>query len=192
MIAPCTYEAQLEALIRNSWLMEILIATREQGLPEWAVGAGVIRNIVWDHLHGYRTPTPIRDVDVAFFDPLDLSRCRDRAVERRLLESLPHFVWDVTNQAGVHLWYQDEFGHVAAPITSIEDGVSRWPETATAVAVRLLADDGLRVLAPCGLTDLFELRLRRNPRQVTYQYFQERITSKQIMSRWPDVRVLHE
>ena len=25
--------------------------------PDWLVGAGVIRNLVWDHLHQYQTPT---------------------------------------------------------------------------------------------------------------------------------------
>jgi hypothetical protein len=35
-------------------------------LPDWFVGAGAIRNTVWDYLHGYTVPTPLADVDVAF------------------------------------------------------------------------------------------------------------------------------
>jgi hypothetical protein len=34
-------------------------------------------------------------------------------------------------------WYGAKFGHPISPIQSIEDAISRWPETATAVAVRL-------------------------------------------------------
>jgi hypothetical protein len=44
--------------------------------------------------------------------------------------------------------------------------VSTWPETATSIAVRLLANDELHVVAPCGLADLFGMVLRRNPRTV--------------------------
>jgi uncharacterized protein len=47
--------------------------------------------------------------------------------------------WDVTNQAAVRLWYPDVFGVDVEPLTPSADVVATWPETATAVAVRLLA-----------------------------------------------------
>jgi hypothetical protein len=71
--------------------------------------------------------------------------------------------WEVTNQAGVHLWYTTKFGYPIEPIRSIEDAVARWPETATSVAVRLRADDTLQVVAPVGLDDLLGMVLRRKP-----------------------------
>src|SRR5262245_5572604 len=69
----------LERIIRaDERLWSILEAARDCDLPDWFVGAGVIRNVAWDHLHGYREPTPCADVDIAFFDPHDLSPARDR------------------------------------------------------------------------------------------------------------------
>lgn len=65
-----------------------------------------------------------------------------------------------------------------------------WPETATAVAVRLRHDDSLHVVAPYGLDDLFNLVCRRNPAIVTREQFQRRVQNKQIAKRWPRVRVL--
>jgi hypothetical protein len=64
------------------------------------------------------------------------------------------------------------------------------PETATAVAVRLLADDRIEVVAPCGLEDLFGLVCRRNPRRVTVEHYRQRVHDKRIAERWPRVEVL--
>lgn len=59
------YEQELQKIIRsNNWFMGLLRAVRHCNPPDWFVGAGVIRNIVWDYLHGYVNPTPVRDVDV--------------------------------------------------------------------------------------------------------------------------------
>jgi uncharacterized protein len=68
--------------------------------------------------------------------------------------------------------------------------VASWPETATAVAVRLLPDDHLHVIAPCGLDDLFGLVLRRNPTRVSLDEFRRRYREKAIQETWPRVRVI--
>ena len=76
------------------------------------------------------------------------------------------------------------------PLTSSADGVATWPETATAVAVRLLDDDHIQVVAPCGLGDLFGLVCRRNPRRVSVAHYRRRVRDKRIADRWPGVRIL--
>ena len=75
------------------------------------------------------------------------------------------------------------------PLTSSADGVATWPETATAVAVRLLPDETIDVVAPYGLDDLFGLVCRRNSRRVTVEEYRRRVTSKRIAERWPRVRI---
>jgi hypothetical protein len=172
--------------------VHVLETVRACELPDWVVGAGVIRNIVWDHLHGYDGPTAVKDVDVAFFDASDISRGRDAAIEDDLSGALPSVPWEVTNQAGVHLWYEERFGYPIPPAHSIKHAVSMWPETATAVAVNLGADNALRILAPAGLDDLLEMRLRRNPRQVSQGTFAERLREKEPAVRWPRVRIIHD
>jgi hypothetical protein len=179
-------------LLANPWFVDVLEAVQECDPPEWVVGAGVIRNIVWDYLHGFDAPTPTKDVDVAYFDHSDLSRKRDKQLEADLRRRLPTIPWEVTNQAGVHLWYERKFGHQISPIRSVEDGVSRWPETATSVGVHLRPDGELRVIAPCGLDDLLGMVLRRNPKQVTPEYFRERLRRKAIRQKWPRVTVIEE
>ena len=57
-------ETQLLAILgEHPWFMAALDAVSDLGLSNWCVGAGVIRNIVFDYLDG-GSMTPIRDVDV--------------------------------------------------------------------------------------------------------------------------------
>jgi hypothetical protein len=152
---------------------------------EWAVGAGALRNLVWDQLTSRHNPPS--DVDVVFFGGAD-----EKSVERCLLARQPDVPWQAKDQALVHTWYERRFGHPVEPLTSLEDAVSTWPEFCTSVAVRLRADGDLDVIAPLGLEDLFGLRLRRNPRRVTPEIFNQRLASKRIAERWPGVTICHE
>jgi hypothetical protein len=172
--------------------MDVLGAVGAVAPPGAVVGAGVIRNIVWDHLHGFHRSTELADVDVAFFDPLDVSEGREQRLETDLQQQISDVPWQAINQAGVHLWFPKVFGYSVEPLTSIEDAVATWPETATAVAVRLSHADRLEVLAPYGLEDLLGLVLRRNPRRVPYELFLKRLKSKRILEKWPRVRVIYE
>ena len=134
------------------------------------VGAGAIRDLVWDELHDGFDPDKVLDrdldLDVVFFDADQVGRGREEAAEGRLAARLTGVRWDVTNQAGVHRWYERRYGLRVEPLTSLEDGVATWPETATAVAVRLDVDDRLTVTAPFGLDDLLDGICRHNPRRV--------------------------
>ena len=150
----------------------------------------MLRNLVWDRLHGRSRPAPPRDVDLAFYDPARLDPARDAEVEAALAARLPGIPWDAKNQAAVHTWYDRVFGVPVAPLRSAADGVATWPETATAVAVRLDAHDRLEVVAPCGLEDLFNLVCRRNPRRVTVAHYHQRVRDKRIAERWPRVEIV--
>ncbi|WP_420628290.1 nucleotidyltransferase family protein [Candidatus Leptofilum sp.] len=188
-----SYEIQLKQLILESEkMMAILRAVRHCNPPDWLVGAGVIRNLVWDYLHGYGEPTPPRDIDVAFFDATDLRPERDAEVTAELTAVLPTVEWEATNQAAVHLWYAELFGQTWPPFTAATEAIATWPETATCTAVRLLPDDSLQIVAPFGLDDLFQMVLRRNPARVTQAQFQQRLQDKQIQQKWPRIRVIEE
>jgi hypothetical protein len=65
-----------------------------------------------------------------------------------------------------------------------------WPETATSVGVTLDEAGAPRLVAPLGLDDLLGMVLRRNARQVTHEYFLERLHGKHIRESWPLVRVV--
>ena len=184
-------EARLVALARATpWFMQALAHVRALGLPAWCVGAGAVRNLVWDALHGHATRSTLADIDVAHFDADDLSAERDARLQRQLAVLAPDMPWEVTNQAGVHLWFEQHFGHAVAPLRSLDEAVASWPEFATCVGLRLDDDHGLHVIAPHGLDDLFAMVVRRNPVRVSVETYRERVAGKRYLERWPGVTVV--
>jgi hypothetical protein len=81
--APADRTAQLADIVRASpSRTRALAAARQLALPSWCIGAGAVRNVVWDRLHGFAEPSPPADVHLAYFDaaePPDGSR-RHQAV----------------------------------------------------------------------------------------------------------------
>jgi len=176
---------RLEELLRRSPpLMDALRAARAVDAPDWLITAGAIRDLVWDSLHD-REPAPARDIDLGFFDPDDLSPGNDARVEAAL-RARADLPWEATNQAAVHLWY----GRDVAPLRSTADGVATFPEIATCVGARLLPDDGILVVAPHGLDDLFGLVCRHNPARVDHDFYRRRVAEKRWRQRWPKLRIL--
>lgn len=173
-------------------MMRVLATVRDERIPDAWVGAGAIRDLVWGELYGsgFR-PADVRDVDVPFFDPDDLTRANDDRVTERLHKRWPQVPWEAKNQAAVHTWYARKFGgDPVPPLTSIADAVGTWPETATAVAVRLDDDDELEICAPLGLDDLLGGVWRRNPRRVSVTQSLARLARHRPEHRWPAVTVI--
>jgi uncharacterized protein len=185
--------AELAGMIRGSdWLMRVLTAARDERIPEAWVGAGVLRDLVWGQRYGAGfIPAQVHDVDVPFFDPGDLSRTYDDEVTGRLGARWPEVPWQARNQAAVHTWYARRFGgERPPPLASIADAVGTWPETATAVAVRLTAGGEIEVCAPLGLADLLSGVWRRNPRRVSMGESLARLARHRPGDRWPGVTVI--
>lgn len=169
-------------------LMAALRMVRSLELASWCIGAGAIRSLVWDTLHEFDRRSPVEDVDVVYFDA-EAAAGQDADLERRLRSTMPGLNWEVTNQAGVHRWFAAALGQVVPPFASLEEGVATWPEYATCVGVYLNDDDSLGVVAPHGLDDLFELRLRHNPLRASVATYQERVAAKRFGERWPRLSI---
>jgi len=183
-------ERLVAIVFESAWFMSALAAVRELGLSSWCIGAGAVRNLVWDQLHGFETPSALADVDVAYFEAADLSPKRDAELQARLSQGLPGVPWEVTNQAAVHQWFEGHFGHPVEPLASLRDAVASWPEFATSVGVTLLADGSIDVIAPHGLGDLFAVVVRRNPTRVSVDTYRQRVAQKRYAERWPMVTVI--
>jgi uncharacterized protein len=183
---------ELRAILRGSdWICRVLAIVAALDLPDCWVGAGAVRDLVWDVRFGDGfDPAAIVDVDVVFFDPDDLTAECEQRIEDGLRAKEPAVKWDVKNQARVHLWFEDRFGCPAEPLGSAAEGVATWPERASAVAVRLGPDGEIDVLAPFGLDDLLDGVWRRNPARVTDAEWQARLDRKQPGRRWPAVTVV--
>ncbi|EML1599956.1 nucleotidyltransferase family protein [Burkholderia cenocepacia] len=183
-------ERLIEIARQSSWCMSALSAAGALGLKSWCIGAGAIRNLVWDSLHGYVTPTRLADVDLAYFDASDLSSIRDAEIQRSLTAACPEIPWEVTNQAAVHLWFESTFGHPVSPFSSLAQAVASWPEYATTVGLTLHSDGTIEVCAPYGLDDLFSMVVRRNPARVSIDTYLRRVQQKRYKDRWPRVTII--
>jgi len=187
------------------WVVHALDIVATSGLPDAWIGAGILRDLVWGHRHDGFDPAAVRDIDVAFFDPDDLSRCRDEAAQRHLV-SMADLPWEATNQAAVHTWYAEHFHEAPVPaLASVHEAVATWPETATCVAIRLappmrsgsreaqlaLRPYGIEVCAPYGVDDLLGGVWRRNPARVTVAASAARLARHRVAERWPSVVVHH-
>lgn len=181
------YTETLVRLVASSdQLMTALRCVRTLNLRSWCIGAGMVRNLVWDTLHGFGTKAPA-DVDVVHFDTQATQELDDE-LERRLRAMMPGLNWEVTNQANVHRWFGSR-GQIVPPLRSLDDGISTWPEFATCVGVYMTADESVHVIAPHGLDDLFELRVRHNPSRASASDFRERVHSKGFLERWPRLTI---
>jgi uncharacterized protein len=116
----------------------------------------------------------LKDVDLIYFDALDLSFEAEAGHERRLhglFQNLPT-KRDVKNEARVHLWYEDRFGYAIKPYLSSAAAIATFPTTA--VGVRRICGK-LECCAPFGLDDLFGLVVRPNKRQITRAIYEAKV-----------------
>jgi uncharacterized protein len=170
----------------QQYIMARLRDVAALGIDDCWIGAGLIRNAVWDHLHGYRVePVAGSDVDVVYCDPRDASRDRDRAIEARLRSNgRPDVPWSVHNQARMHA------PNGSAAYRDTEDAIRHWPETATTIAARLI-DDRVDVSAPHGVDDLVGLIVRPTPAFMDkLPVYRSRLASKNWALRWPGLHFM--
>ena len=165
-----------------------LAAVAALGLPDAWIGAGFVRNAVWDALHGLPFgANPPGDVDVVWFDPARASVAEDDAVEALLRMAWPGLPWSVRNQVRMAARNGD------APYISTLDAMAHWTDTATAVAARL-GPSGVEVAAPWGVDDLLAGVVRPTPvaavDPVRRAAFARRIEAKGWLRRWTGLRVL--
>lgn len=166
--------------------LRVLEMVSELELPDCWIGAGFVRNAVWDALHEREVGPLDADVDVIWFDRRVCDPKIDRGLEELLRKRDPAILWSVKNQARMHTRNGDR------PYRSASDAMCFWPETATAIAARLAESGDCELSAPFGLSDLVDLVLRPTPRfaDAKRPIFEERARKKAWLTRWPRINVL--
>jgi hypothetical protein len=167
-----------ELVSSDDGMMDVLGVAATLALPNWLIGAGFLRNKVWDHLHGRRGPSSARDIDLAYFDPSE--QHDEKSLEARLAELRPSLKWDVKNQATVHHWNGER------PCGSVIEALSRWPETATAVGVTL-QHGRPALIAPWGIADLTNLVVRPTPAFMESEAKRDRVRTRFREKRWQEM-----
>ena len=163
-------------------MMTALAAVERLALPDCWVGAGFVRNPVWDALHGYPWSASYTDIDVVYFDPANIDPKYDDVIEAELAVAIPSAPWSVKNQARMHLQNGDALYRDTA------DAVRHWPETCTAIAVRW-AGFRVELLAPFGVDDLLGMIVRPTPAFANkLDIYRARLVRKAWSKSWPLLR----
>ncbi|MET0786878.1 MAG: nucleotidyltransferase family protein [Paenisporosarcina sp.] len=171
---------------KDSWRMEVLKTVQSLGLPDCWVCAGFVRSKVWDELHGYDERTELADVDVIYFDRSVVDETIEKNLEEQLKIQMPNVPWSVKNQARMHIVNQ------FPPYASAVDALSKFPETVTALGVRLDEQQQVKLIAPHGLQDLFAFEIKPTPsfsQEPELDYYQYRISQKNWPATWPKVHI---
>lgn len=178
----------LKGIEEDDWMMEVLRSAEKLQLPDWWVCAGFVRSKVWDCLHGYTERTPLGDIDVIYYDKNDLDEEREKEYEHYLNRLMPGLPWSVKNQARMH-----EINDLP-PYRSSVDAISQFPETATALGVKLDEQDELELTAPHGLVDLIGMKVYPAPAFEKdgrlMNIYRQRLESKNWKQKWPKVEVI--
>ncbi|MDE5414566.1 nucleotidyltransferase family protein [Alkalihalobacillus sp. MEB203] len=171
----------------DEWMMEILKTAHSLNLPDWWICAGFVRTKIWDVLHGFSVRTPIPDIDVIYFNTTKVNVLEEKQLEEKLKFRLPNIPWSVKNEARMHLR-----NHVE-PYSSSVDAISKFPETATALGVKLDERDKVILTAPCGISDAVNLKVKPTPYFLKNAdlapIYNERILKKNWQATWNKVSV---
>lgn len=173
----------LNLISRDEWMMKILHVAEKLDLQDWVIGAGFVRNKVWDYLHGYNKPqVDTADIDLVYYDPSGNDQKADEELSEKLQKETGA-KWEVVNEFYAHRWNN------LPPYKSTEDALSQWPETVTAIGVRL-EKGKLRLIAPYGIDDLVNLIVRPSPRFLDIDKVRERVEQKKWLKKWPKLKII--
>ena len=179
-----------ESAVRASKINTALLKRLPQlGLPDCWLVAGCLFQTIWN-LQTNRPPEEhIRDYDVFYYDASDLSYEAEDAHIKRLETACGDLgvKLELRNQARVHLWYKQRFGHDYPPLTCAIDGINRFLVACTCVAIRCSQGSPQSVYAGFGFEELHRGVLRPNPLIVREDLFLNKARAYQ--QRWPWLQI---
>ncbi|MFB4166993.1 nucleotidyltransferase family protein [Virgibacillus sp. JSM 102003] len=177
----------IQVIQADKWMMDILKAAQQLQLPDWWICAGFVRSKVWDVLHGFDERTVLPDIDVVYFDEGTIDEAEEKRLEKILHKLLPEVPWSVKNEARMHVRNNLD------PYSSTEDAIAKFPETATALGVKLSQDDDLILTAPHGVDDVLNMVVRPTPyfakSAELLKIYKQRVVEKDWSDRWNMVKV---
>ncbi len=179
-----TEQQILDLIEKDPLMMDVLHRAEKLNLPDWLIGAGFVRNKVWNHLSGKTTDKlDLTDVDLVYFDPTIPA---DQEKDKDLMEKLSAETgldWETRNNA---YNYKSD---IRSPYGSAEDVIAAWPETVTAVGVKI-ENGALKLIAPYGIEDLVNFVIKTSPKyQDGVEVIKQRIAKKKWLEKWPNLKL---
>lgn len=183
--AGCNDETFLRDVLQNDINAALLSRWTSVNLPDAWLVAGCLFQTVWNLKAGRPPDSGIKDYDVFYYDPADLSQRGEQQAQALVQDMFSDLgvTIEVANQARVHLWYETHFGRPYPRLTTCEDGINRFLIRETCVAVR---PD--RIYAPYGLSGIYAGTLSKNLLTPYPELFSSKVAS--YLSRWQWLKIV--
>ena len=173
-------------VLQNRFNRAIVERLGQLKLPDVWLVAGCLFQTVWNLRSGQPAEAGIRDYDVFYFDPNDLSEQSEMLITQHAAALFAELgvPIEIKNQARVHLWYEGYFGRPYAALRNAREGIDRFLVASTAVGLQPNgANHRPTVYAPYGLDDLYRGVLTPNLSMDHGPLFERKC--KDYQARWP-------
>lgn len=181
--APAPTKAGFLDLVRRNRVNDVLLQRLpDLNLPQCYLTAGCLFQTAWNWRSGLPPDAMIKDYDVFYFDADDVSWEAEDAIIRRVKATFADIdtTIEVKNQARVHLWYMQRFGHDYLALRCATEGIDRYLIECTKLGIEVATG---ALYAPNGLEDMWRGVLRANPLNADEKRFREK--ADDYRSRWP-------
>ena len=171
---------------KNEAVRAILSRWRHLELTQSWLVAGCLFQTVWNLQSGRQPGSSIKDYDIFYFDPNDLSSDAEAHAEAHVNSLLGDLGVDVevANQARVHTWYPEHFGQPYPTLSTVEEGIDRFLVLETCVGIR--PDE---IYAPHGVDGIYAGTLTPNPLTPYPELFSRKVESYRQRWDWLNVQV---
>ena len=184
------YEQKLKDILFKSIKIKTILERLEKYyLKDYYITAGSISQTVFNYYHNYDLDYGINDVDIVYYD-IDTSYEKEDKIIKEIQYLLKdiNINLDIKNEARVYLWYNKKYNKNIKQYKNVEEAISSWISTVTCIGVRL-ENDNLKVFAPCGLEDLFNLIIRPNLKSNNEEQYIEK--TKKWKQKWPNLKIIY-
>lgn len=174
-------------LENNQDIMAILTIIDALALKDSWLCAGTIRNFIWNYLSGNDMLDYLTDIDVIFYDQ-EISYEQTQKIEQKLKLAYPSYTWELKNQVYMH-----QYNPHTCPYKSSTDAISKFPETCTAIGIRLTKQHEIELFTPYGIDDLLCFRVLPTPYYLAHAdricYYNQRVCQKNWQTKWENLSI---
>ncbi len=183
--------AIVEQILRNRIIAELYERLSSTDLPQWVITGGCVFQTLWNLKTGRDHNYGIKDYDIFYFDPDDLSE----GAENRCIDEIDQLTSDLAiridmrNQARVHLWYEERFGMRYPQLASSFEGIDRFLSCSACLGIYPDANGSTKLYAPYGAEDILNFVVRPNPLTPLAERYREK--TERWRALWPEIEIIH-
>lgn len=174
-------------LKEDSDILKILTILDSLKLNDSWLCAGTIRNFVWNYLAGIKRIDTTTDIDIVFFDK-NVSNEEEQLIEKTLKQKYPGYTWELKNQVYMH-----QHNPNTLPYKNSTDAISKFPETCTAIGIRLDKNKEIEIFAPYGIDDIIHFNVHPTPYFLKddnrTRLYNHRVTHKNWKKKWSNLNI---